>query len=412
MKDDLERLMKENALDAILVCGPGQHNADMVYLTGGGHLTHADLVKVRGEPPLLFHRTMERDEAARSGLRLKDVYDYSWDDLLKQAGGERIKALALRYQRMLLETGLTGGRLAIYGKGAIGEAYAVFRELQQIAPALSLVGEPAEQNMLLQARATKDAAEVERIRRMGQITTRVVARTAEFLTSQRVEDGVLVQADGQPLTIAEVKRRINLWISEEGAENPEGTIFAIGYDAAVPHSTGTGSDLLRTGRTIVFDIFPCEPGGGYFYDFTRTWCLDYAGDDILAVYEDVRTAAGRIRDEIKVGMPNRQVQERACRLFEERNHPTLNTDPRTTDGYVHSVGHGLGLDVHEAPWMSARSLPEDVLQANMVFTIEPGLYYPKRSIGVRIEDTLWLRPDGQAEVLAEYPYDLVLPMRR
>ncbi len=411
MKKDLERLMKDNHIDAILVCGPGQHNPDMVYLIGGGHLTHADLVKVGGGKTLLFYRTMERDEAARSGLPVKDVYDYAWDDLLKQANGDRIKALALRYQRMLLEAGLLEGRLAIYGMGALGEAYAVFKELQKIAPSITLVGELAEQNILIKARATKESAEIERIRRMGQITTRVVGRTAEFLTSQRVRDGVLVQADGAPLTIAEVKRRINLWISEEGAENPEGTIFASGYDSAVPHSTGTGSQVLRTGQTIVYDIFPCETGGGYYYDFTRTWCLGYAPDEVLAVYEDVAAVAIQIKSELKAGMACREVQEHTCTMFEKRGHPTLNTDARTTDGYVHSIGHGLGLDVHELPWMSAKSAPEDTLKANMVFTIEPGLYYPSREIGVRIEDTLWLRPDGQAEVLADYPYDLVLPLR-
>jgi Xaa-Pro aminopeptidase len=412
MKNDLDRLMRENDIDAILVCGPGQHNAEMVYLGGGGHLTHADLIKVRDAEALLFYRTMERDEAGRTGLHIKDAADYAWDDLLKQANGDRIKALALRYQQMLLEVGLLKGRLAIYGKGALGEAYAVFNELQRITPAVTLVGELAEQNILLQARATKEAGEVERIRRMGQITTRVVGRTAEFLTSQQVQDGVLIQTNGKPLTIADVKKLINLWISEEGAENPDGTIFAIGYDAAVPHSTGTGSDLLRIGQTIVYDIFPCEALGGYYYDFTRTWCLGHAKDEILAVYEDVLAVSQRIKDELALGKPCRQAQERACALFEERKHPTINSNPRTMDGYVHSIGHGLGLDVHEAPWLNAKSPPGEVLQANMVFTIEPGLYYPERGIGVRIEDTLWLRPDGQAEVLAEFPADLILPMRR
>ena len=95
-------------------------------------------------------------------------------------------------------------------------------------------------------------------------------------------EDMLIGRDGEPVTIGQVKGLINLWLAERGAENPEGTIFAIGRDAAVPHSSGNPSDILRLGQTIVFDIYPCEAGGGYFYDFTRTWCLGYAPDDVQA----------------------------------------------------------------------------------------------------------------------------------
>ena len=129
-------------------------------------------------------------------------------------------------------------------------------------------------SLFMKAMETKDAVEVKRIRKMGTVTTEVVRRTAEYLTSREIRpDEVLLKEDGTPLTIGDVKARINLWIAELGGENPEGTIFAIGRDVGVPHSAGTPSDLLRLGQTIVFDIYPCEAGGGYFYDFTRTWSL-------------------------------------------------------------------------------------------------------------------------------------------
>ena len=123
----------------------------------------------------------------------------------------------------------------------------------------------------MQAMAIKDADEIERIRRMGKITTSVVGKVADYLTQQCVQNEVLVKPDGTPLTIAEVKSRINLWLAEKGADNPEGTIFAIGRDAGVPHSVGQDDQPLEVGKTIIFDIFPAEAGGGYFYDFTRTW---------------------------------------------------------------------------------------------------------------------------------------------
>ncbi len=77
------------------------------------------------------------------------------------------------------------------------------------------------------------------------------------------------------------------------------------------------------------------------------------------------------------------------------------------EGYVHSIGHGLGLDVHELPF--ARP-PEATLQPGVIVTIEPGLYYPSQGMGCRIEDTVYVHADGTIEVLAEYPHDLVLPI--
>ncbi len=233
MKTDLNSLMQANQLDALLVTGPGQHNPAMVYLTGGGHMTSADLIKVRGRDAVLFCNPMEREEAARTGLTTKNLAEYRINELQKEANGDLVKATARRYKLMLSELGITSGRVALYGQAEVGATFAIFSALQQELPGLTLVGESSN-SVLLQAMGTKDAAEIERIRRMGQITTAVVGETAEFLTSHAVKDEVLVKADGQPLTIGEVKHRINLWLAERGADNPEGTIFAIGRDAGDP----------------------------------------------------------------------------------------------------------------------------------------------------------------------------------
>ncbi len=411
MKTDLDQLMQEYNLDAMLVTGPAQHNPAMYYLTGGGHLTRADLIKARGQEPVLYYNSMERDEAAATGLKTRNLAEYRYPELLKQAGGDPVQALALRYQKMLVEQGITAGRMALYGRMDLGAGYAVFNALQELMPEMELVGETENDSMLLAAMATKDEAEVEQIRRMGEITTAVVGQVADFLTSHKAKDGVLVRTDGQPLTIGEVKRRINLWLAERGAENPEGTIFAIGRDAGVPHSTGNPDDPLRLGQTIVFDIFPCQAGGGYFYDFTRTWCLGYAPDEVLALYDDVYAVYQQVMNEMEVGAPFKRYQARTCELFAAQGHPTIKDDPAIQEGYVHSLGHGLGLHVHERPWAGSTATEKDVLAPGVVVTIEPGLYYPERGMGCRLEDTVWVRPDGGMEILADYPLDLVLPVR-
>ena len=189
---------------------------------------------------------------------------------------------------------------------------------------------------------------------------------------------------------------------------PEGPIFAIGRDAGIPHSAGGDDQPIEIGKPIVFDIFPCESGGGYFYDFTRTWCLGYASEDVQAVYRDVFDVYEEVYKSITPGKPCKDFQILTCELFEDRGHPTKLSDKKTEKGYVHSLAHGIGLAVHEAPFFANTEFNRTVLQHGSVITIEPGLYYPDRGLGVRLEDTVWIRPDGMLETLVEYPMDLVL----
>jgi Xaa-Pro aminopeptidase len=258
--------------------------------------------------------------------------------------------------------------------------------------------------------STKDKDEIERIRRMGQITTEVVGEVADYLCSHTTRDEMLVKPDGNALTIGDVKGHINLWLAMRGADNPEGTIFSSGHDAAVPHSTGTAASPVRMGQTLIFDIFPCESGGGYFYDFTRTWCLGYASDEAMALYENVLAVYQQITREMRPGGLSKDYQQRVCDLFEEQGHSTINSNPQTQSGYVHGLGHGVGLYIHERPHFNIKATDADRLDPGVVFTVEPGLYYPEKNMGVRLEDTYWMRPGGQLEVLAEFPLDLVLPI--
>lgn len=411
MKNDLDGLMDSAGIDAVLVTGPGSHNPAMVYMTGGGHLTSADVIKKRGERALLFHAAMERDEAARTGLLTRGYWEYPYKDLIQQANGDPVQAAALRYARMLADAGVTEGRVALYGRADLSGAYPVFAALQQYLPGITLGGDVTGE-VLGAAMMTKDSAELERMRRMGKITTEVVGLVADFLSSQPVRGDVLIGKDSEPLTIGRVKGLINLWLSERGAENPEGTIFAIGRDAGVPHSSGQAGDVLRLGQSIVFDIFPCEAGGGYYYDFTRTWCLGYAPDEVQQAYEQVFTVYNTLIGELQLGKRFYEAQRRTCDMFEAMGHPTIQTNIDTQEGYVHSVGHGLGLKVHERPFSGSAARPDDVLVPGVVVTIEPGLYYPERGFGVRLEDTVTLHEDGRVEILAEYPLDLVLPVKQ
>jgi len=412
MKSDLDSLMHARGLDALLVFGDAQHNAPMYYLTGGGHVNNAILIKKRGEDAVLIHNDMEREEAAKSGLKTLPYSRYPLKTFLEETEGDSTLLSARRLKSMLRDCGIEKGNVGIYGHTELSTAFGILSTLQKDAPEYTFIGEPASDSVFLRAMETKDESEVARIRKMGAITTEVVARTAEFLTSHKTNaEEILIKEDGTPLRIGEVKAKINLWLAELGAENPEGTIFALGRDAGIPHSTGTPTDALRLGKTIVFDIFPCEAGGGYFYDFTRTWCLGYAPDAEAALYEEVRAAYEDIISRLEPATPFKTYQRMVCERFEANGHPTpLHTDA-PTEGYVHSLGHGLGINIHERPWAGLTASDDNRLRAGTVFTIEPGLYYPSKGMGVRIENTYWARPDGKFEMLADFPFDLVLKMK-
>ncbi len=412
MKSDLDNLMATKQLDALLVLGNATHNPPMYYLTGGGHVSAAVLIKKRGENAVLFCNDMEREEAAKSGLKVIPFGTYPWQEMLKEAGNDPALMSAMRLQRMLADCGITEGNIGIYGQTDISSTLATLAHLQNLAPGIKIQGEARDGSLFLYAMETKDENEVERIRKMGRITTQVVRRVAEYLTSREVDqEEVLLKEDGTPVTVADVKSRIDLWLAELGAENPEGCIFAIGRDAGIPHSVGTPSDKIRLGRTIVFDIYPCEAGGGYFYDFTRTWSLGYAKPEAQALYDEVHTVFHKVMENLDLNAPYKEYQRMVCEEFEKNGHKTPLNTPAPVEGYVHSLGHGLGLNVHERPWSGLTSTDDNLLKAGVVMTIEPGLYYPEREMGVRIEDSVWVRPDGKMETLAEYPYDFVLEMK-
>jgi Xaa-Pro aminopeptidase len=409
MKRHIDDLLHQNQADALWITGPAQHNPFMVYLTGGGHITQADVFKPLGKPPVLCHAPMERDEAAKTGLQTLNYSKYPLKERLETANGDRLLANALLYQYILEEIGLTSGKVLFYGRTDAGKSFSILNKLEEIMPGLTFEGD-IDDAVLLQAMATKDDDEIERIREMGKITLAVVNRVADYLTSHQVTRETLIKPDGTPLLIGDVKGKINLWLAELGAENPEDTIFAIGRDAGVPHSSGTPTDQIKLGQTIVFDIFPCGKGGGYFYDFTRTWCLGYAPDEAAALYEQVKSVYHQVVSELETGQNAAHFQDRTCDLFETLGHATTRQDPAAESGYVHSLGHGVGLNIHEKPWFSRKDDPTNAIVPGSVFTIEPGLYYPEKGLGVRLEDTYYVTSDGQFEKFVDYPMELVLPM--
>lgn len=395
--------MEERGLDAIVVAGRADE-PNVLYVTGGIPVHGAVYVKKRGQPGVLCHGTMERGEAEKTGLRTRNLGLYNWKELMELAGGDPLEARVLMFRRLFDDEGVRG-RVAFYGEMDQGAAYRFLSRLASSVEGLEVVGEYGR-SVLAVARETKDPQELEKIREVGRAAQRVVARTAEFLRSCSVTGGVLVSPEGGVVTIGEVKGRVRRWLAEEGLEGP-GTIFSQGREAGLPHSRGEEGQLVRAEAPVVFDLFPRPVGGGYYYDMTRTWCVGAPGEEVLRVYRDVYDCYMRVTQHLRPGVPCADLQRVACEFFSSRGHPTVCSDPTTQVGYVHSLGHGVGLDVHEEPRLSDHLGNDSVLRPGCVVTVEPGLYYPEQGIGVRLEDVWAITEDG-AECLGSYPMDLVL----
>ena len=413
MKSDIDALMKARNLDAIAIFGNAEHNPPMTYMTGGGHVSHATLIKKQGSDAILFHGDMERDEAAKSGLKLISYSNYDAQELFKKANGNGLLAGAMRAEMMFKDAGVTSGRVGVYGTYDLSAVFGMLSHLQKLVPAIEFVGEPREDSLFMRAMETKDETEVNRIRRMGEVTTSVVGKVRDYLTSCDVnKDEVLLKEDGSLLTVGDVHSKIRLWVAEHGAELPSGFIFAIGRDAGVPHSAGNPTDLMKLGQTIVFDIYPAEAGGGYYYDFTRTWSLGYATPEAQEIYDQVKEIFDTLNDNFDLNVPFKNYNQMTCEYYETKGHPTPLHTKAPVEGYVHSLGHGVGLNIHERPFSGFTAGDDERLSPGVVITSEPGLYYPEKGMGFRIEDTLWVRPDGKMETLADFPYDFVLPMKK
>jgi len=413
VKSDIDALMNERNLDALMILGDAENNPSMYYFVGGGHVSGALLLKKQGEEPVLFYNDMERDEAAKSGLKSRSYNDYPFQDFLEEAKGDMQTVAALRFQKILAEYGLGKSRIAIYGKVEFSNSFGVITKLMGLMPDVEFVGESGFNSVILNAMETKEDVEVARIRRMGAVTTEVVGMVHDLLTSSDVRsDEVLLKEDGNPLTIGDVKGKIALWLAERGAVDSEGVIFAQGHDAGVPHSVGNAEEPISLGKTIVFDIFPNEKGGGYFYDFTRTWTLGYATPEAQAMYDQVQEIYDKVIENLDLNANFKDYQLMTCEYFESKGHKSPLNSKNPLDGYVHSLGHGVGINIHERPGSGLQSGENNILKPGVVITIEPGLYYPEKGMGFRIEDTYWVSPDGQFEKLAEYPYDFVLPMKK
>ncbi|WP_255195661.1 M24 family metallopeptidase [Halorarius litoreus] len=249
-------------------------------------------------------------------------------------------------------------------------------------------------------RANKLPEELEHIREAQQANERSMATAERMIRDADVNgDGELVY-DGELLTSERVKEEIEVSLLRDGC-SLDTTIVACGADAADPHDRGSGP--LRADESIIIDIFPRDKESGYFADMTRTFVKDEPSDTIQDWYDLTLEAQEAALDALGPGVSGSEVHAAVCDVYEDAGWPTLRSDPETETGFIHTTGHGVGLDIHEYPRVSTA---ENELEPGHVVTIEPGLYDPQYG-GVRIEDIVVVTEDGY-ENFTDYEKTLVV----
>ncbi len=372
---DLDPLMQARGLSALIVPLHESMHSAFRWMARGAKLTKGYAVKVAGNEPVLVAYPMERDEAAASGLTTRLVQEFGYERMFRNSGP--VAAYGEFFDTVLRELGASDS-VAFSGNVPAHLYVGIADELRRRGWRVGSDG----LDLIQLARKRKDEREIEMIRSVGTRTEQVVDGVRAMLRENR------------RLLIGDIKRFVTAEIMRLGMIEDHETIVSHGRDAAVPHSRGEAAAVVRQSVPLVIDIFPADRTTGYFFDLTRTFCIGKIPDDLRRVHGEVKEAFERARDAMKPGTPASSYQALVCDFFEAKGYATTRSDPATHSGYVHSLGHGVGLDIHEKPSFALLPSNQDQVEEGDVLTIEPGLYFPDREIGVRIEDTFVVRQDG------------------
>ena len=236
-------------------------------------------------------------------------------------------------------------------------------------------------------RERKTADEISAVKNSQRAAVAAMNAAIRHIASSEIgKDGIL-RCGKMVLTSETVRATICHTLLDHDCVATE-TIVACGPCSADPHERGTGP--LRAGQPIVLDIFPRSTATGYWGDLTRTVCRGPAPAELKKMYNAVKAAQGAALRAVKAGAWTDDVHNAAAGEMEKRGFKTETINGRP-QGFIHGTGHGVGLEIHEAPRVS--SAVHKKLRAGNIITIEPGLYYPELG-GIRIEDTILVTTDG------------------
>jgi Xaa-Pro aminopeptidase len=356
---------------ARLVYAASETDADILYPTGF-FAPDPFLLIQKGRTRILVMSDLEMDRA-RHQASVDRVLSWSKIAAPLEKGGRKaavaeVIALALR------QLGLR--RLEVPQSFPLGLAM----ELDERGIRLDLGPDP-----FWPERETKQPHEVRAIEASLRAAEGGLSAGIEALRACRIKRGWLWR-DGRKLTAEDLRSVVNTRMMADGYI-PAHTICAHGDQAVDPHEEGHGP--IRAHTPIVMDIFPRSEKTGYFGDLTRTVVRGKASFALHELYAVVHEGVRLGHDRLRAGVQGVDVHREIQALFERQGYATGVKDGRM-QGFFHGTGHGVGLQIHEAPSVGKRP---SVLRAGHVVTVEPGLYYLGLG-GVRIEDMALVTKTG------------------
>lgn len=257
-----------------------------------------------------------------------------------------------------------------------------------------------ERDLFERRRRKKTSAQVEGIRCAQRAADAANAAIAEILRGAQIS-GDRVLFEGEPLTSERLKAAASAAVAASGC-SAEDFIVAHGAQTCIGHHHGSGE--ITPGEPITVDIWPRDAATACYTDMTRTFVAGEADDELREYHRLCKAALEQSLEAIRPGVLASEVYRVAAEVFEEAGQPTLlSKRPGTVldEGFFHRLGHGVGLEVHEPPYLAPAG---DEIVAGDVLAVEPGCYRQGFG-GVRLEDTVLVTDDG-VEVFGSYPYEL------
>jgi Xaa-Pro aminopeptidase len=236
-------------------------------------------------------------------------------------------------------------------------------------------------------RELKSAAEVKKVSAALVMAEVGLSEGLQVLRHAKVARDKRLVWRGLPLTSDRLRAVIDSAVVQAGG-TPTRTIVAGGRQGCDPNHVGHGA--LRAGQPILLDISPRSQKTGFHADITRTVVKGRASDGVRRMFRAVEAAQELGLELVQHGVEGRAVHRAILQSLKEAGFDTARRDG-CMEGFVHTAGHGVGLDLHEAPQLGANS--RDLLRAGQVITVEPGLYYPDIG-GVRLEDVALVTRNG------------------
>jgi len=387
---DIDAEMERKGIQGMIILGDTTlANPDLAYVVGRNLARGGIYFKRLDCKPLLLTSLLDVENAKEGRVRRVHTFaDYGFEKLLLEHG--QAEAYPRLIHAVLTQLGVEG-KVTIAGRNDLAWGTHLVNRLRTLG--VDVFGESSP-TVLEVARATKSADELHEIRAVGNKTSRIVHRVLDTLVSMKRKRGRLFLG-GEVATVGNVKRFISMQLAIEGLTAPEGTIFAIGPSSADPHNSGIPSAEIKERKLIVFDIFP-QSESGYWFDLTRTFVIGSADKQARTFFDVVLGAQEAVLTTLRNGLRGQSAMSEACDVIERHGFRTVRDiydgkAKKISSGFIHSLGHGVGLTIGERPYLSLQN--PDPLKTGNVVTVEPGVYLPKFG-GVRIEDTVHITRDG------------------